>query len=282
MILLRLLRLWRVYAYLDLMFMTRNLGSVIIYYLSDAVIFGAAITATLLLAARFEGIGAWTQPQIVFMLGYALLTDAVVNVFATYNVYFVSRRIGRGQFDHTLVQPLPIWLALLGEGFAPFSGSGALLPALGLIVWAGNRSGLTPTPAWFALLLLNLAASVVIMASFSFSWSSLAFWAPRGAEEISSNTNRIMTQLKPFPLDSVSALLVGGLLTVIPTGFAVWFPVRALLGVGGDAVGPVPAVLVTPLVSLVFAALTIWIFRRGLHHYARTGSQRYLAWGFRR
>ncbi len=280
MIVFRLLRLWRVYAYLDLMFMTRNLSSVVVYYLSDAVIFGAAITATLLLAARFEGIGAWSQAQIVFMLGYALLTDAIVNVFATYNVYFVSRR--RGQFDHTLVQPLPIWLALFAEGFAPFSGSGALLPALGLMAWAARGAGVAATPAWLALLLLNLFASVVIMTAFSFAWSSLAFWAPRGAEEISSSTNRIMTQLKPFPLDSVPTLLLSGLLTAVPTGFGAWLPVRALLGIGADSVGPVPALLVTPLAALFFAALGTSIFRKGLRHYARTGSQRYVAWGFRR
>jgi len=96
---IRLLRLWRVYATLDLLFVTRNLRSLLIYYLSDAILIAASVSATLLLAERFEGIGVWSKRQVVFMLGYAMLTDADLSMFFTYNVAFVSRRIARGQFD---------------------------------------------------------------------------------------------------------------------------------------------------------------------------------------
>ena len=63
---------------------------------------------------------------MLFLLGYALLVRGVIDTFFNYNVAFISRRIGRGQLDHMLVQPQPLWMALLTEGFAPFSGSGML------------------------------------------------------------------------------------------------------------------------------------------------------------
>src|SRR2546425_6042505 len=104
--------------------MTRDSRQFLIYFLSDAVLNVAAVTATLLLAERFDGIGAWTKHQVLFMLGYGLIVSGVLNTLFTYNVLYISRRLGRGQLDHTLIQPQPLVISLLTEGFAPFSGSG--------------------------------------------------------------------------------------------------------------------------------------------------------------
>jgi ABC-2 type transport system permease protein len=274
----RALALWRVAAYLDLMFLTRSPQQVLGYLVTDALLALAAASGTLLLAARFSGIGAWSRPQVLFMLGYALLATGLLSVLFGYNVLFISRRLGRGQLDHTLLQPQPLWLALLTEGFMPFSGAAELVPGVVLLVWAMGGMGLTPTPGWLALLLLNLAGSAAVVAGFSYGWGAMAFWAPRAAEEVSSSAMRVMHELKSFPLDGAGALLTGGLLTALPAGFVAWYPCRALLGLD-----PMPgAVFVTPLAGTAVMALALGIFRRGIHHYARTGSQRYSDFGHRR
>jgi ABC-2 type transport system permease protein len=274
----RLAALWRLYAYMEIMWVTRDLRSVVFYYLSDLTLAVATISATLLLAERFDGIGQWTKPQILFMLGYATAVQGLLDSLFSYNILFISRRLGRGQLDHTLVQPQPLWMSLLTEGFSPLTGSVALLPAAALLAWA--LAGLPPllTPGWLALALLNLLASAAIVLAFSVVWGSLAFWAPRAAEEVSSATMRAVSRLKPFPLDSVGPALTGGLLTAVPAGFVAWYPCRALLGLD-----PAPfAALVTPLAALLFALLAAWLFRQGLRRYARVGSSRYSDFGFRR
>lgn len=129
-----------------------------------------------------------------------------------------------------------------------------------------------------ALLAVNLLASVAIYMAFAYMWGSLAFWAPRAAEEINSSTNALLMQLQQFPLDGAGSMLIGGLLTVLPVGFVGWYPARALLGLDPLA----PAAFVTPLAALAFLALAAWFFGRGLQQYGRTGSTRYLSWGFRR
>jgi ABC-2 type transport system permease protein len=276
----RVLALWRVAAYLDLMFIARSPRQLVGYVLTDAMLSLAAAAGTLLLAERFAGIGAWTQDQVLFMLGYAIVAAGILSLFFGFNVLFISRRLGRGQLDHTLLQPQPLWQSLLTEGFMPFSGGAELIPGLALMLWAAPRLGLPfpQSPAWGALLLLNLLASAVILLAFSYTWGSLAFWAPRTAEEISSSALRMMTQLKPFPLDGAGALLSGALLTVLPAGFVAWYPCRALLGLD-----PAPyAVLITPLAAVALAAVALGIFGKGIAHYARTGSQRYSSFGHRR
>jgi ABC-2 type transport system permease protein len=271
-------RLWRLYAKMDLLYVARGLGPAVTYYLADTFLGISAITATFLLAQRFSGIGLWSTPQIVFLLGYALLVRALVDIFFNWNVAFISRRIGRGQLDHLLLQPQPLWAALLTEGFSPLSGSGMLLPALAILGWSVQRLGLAVTPAWLVLVAVDLLASLTIVLAFNYAWGSLAFWAPRAAEEINSQTWDLVTQLDPFPLDGLGALLLAGLVSVVPVGLIAWFPARGLVGIDTQ-----PLVLLGPLVAaLILGTLTAALFAGGLREYARRGSSRYLDYGHRR
>ena len=55
------------------------------------------------------------------------------------------------------------------------------------------------------LLLANLCASIAIVMAFNYAWATLAFWAPRAAEEINDSTWNLLMQLQGFPLDGLSA-----------------------------------------------------------------------------
>jgi ABC-2 type transport system permease protein len=273
----RLFRLWGLYARMDILWVTRDLKLFMMWYFSDGIFMVAAVTGMLLLAERFAGIGIWNKYQVIFMLGYATTVSGLVEMFFGYNVSFISRRLGRGQLDHTLIQPQPIWMTLLTEGFAPFSGSASLLPGAAMMLWAERRLALQTGPGWVAAVLLSLLASAAILLAFQYLWGSLAFWAPRSAEEINSSTMRLMNQLKSFPLDGLGAGLSGGLLTVLPVGFIAWYPCRALLGVESTPSG----LWRMPLAAVLFWLLAAGAFRRGLRHYGRTGSQRYSGFGHR-
>ncbi len=275
----RLLRLWRLYAYLDLIWTLRDFRTALGYYLSEAVAGVGAVLATLLLAERFAGLGGWTRGQVIFMLGYGVLASGVLDLVFNYNVKHISRRLGRGQLDHTLVQPHPIWMTFLTEGFAPFSGSPMLLPGIALLVWSSGEVALPAGAGWWALFALNLMASATVVLAFSFLWGSLAFWAPLAAEEISSSAIDMTDQLKGFPLDGLAAGARVGLLTAVPVGFVAWLPSRALLGVeGGDPL----SLWLTPLAAVALGAIALLAFKAGLAEYRRTGSRRYSDFGHRR
>jgi len=274
----RVLKLWRLYAWMDLTWILQDPITAVTYFISDLFVNLTLVVGALLLAERFDGIGSWSRDQVVFMLGYAILVRGIVDGIFGFNIAFISRRIGRGQLDHVLIQPQSFWLALLVDGFTPFSGLTATLPGLVLMVLAGQRLSIEVSPGWLGLFGANVLGSLGVILAFSFLWGSLAFWSPRGAEEISSSAMRMIDQLKPFPLDGVAPLLLGGLLTVVPAGFVAWYPVRALLGIAA----PLPTGLVTPAAALGFLALTILVYRKGMRHYGYTGSQRYHSMGHRR
>ena len=237
----------------------------------------AGLTAVLLLAERFDGIGPWSKHQIVFMLAYAMLVYGILNTFFGFNVLAISRRLGRGQLDHTLIQPQPLWVTLLTEGFSPFDGGGTIVLGLGLMVWAVKRLQLPLTLPWTALLCVSVLSSCTVVCAYSFLFGSLAFWAPRAAEEISSTAVRVLEKLKPFPLDGIGPVLSVALLTVVPSGLVAWLPCRYLLGISTD----IRQAWITPVAALVFAVLAAAVFRLGMKHYGQTGSQRYTGFGHR-
>jgi ABC-2 type transport system permease protein len=276
-IVVRMMRLWGIAAWMDLLWVTKDLKQFVFYFGAEALLSVAAMSTTLLLAARFNGIGAWSTDQVVFMLAYSTAVMGAMETFFNFNVLEISRRIGRGQLDHVLVQPRPLWVAILTEGFCPFSGSGSLLIGLGLLAWSTSRIGIAVTTGWIALLLVSLAASCAVVLAFSYLWGSLAFWSPRGAEEVCSSSNVMLSALRPFPLDGLGPVLLGGMLTFAPIGFVGWLPARGLLGMG-----PSWQSAATPIAALLFGIVASFIFRKGLREYGRTGSQRYLSHGHRR
>ena len=277
-ILKRILRLWRIYAYIDAMMMTRDLKTFLTYIISDTVLNIAGVTGMILLAVKFDGIGAWSRWQILFMLSYAMTVSGVMNLFFNYNISYISRRIGRGQLDHVLAQPHPLWMSLLTGGFVPFSGGITLLPGIALLCFATTKAGGAVTAGWLALLTLNVLSSVLIILAFSFLWGSLAFWSPRAAEEICSPIHHLLDEMRVYPLDRMRPALTGSLMTILPVGFVAWYPCRALLDISPNGI----EYFGTFLAGLAFSVPAAWIFRKGLKHYERTGSQRYLNHGHRR
>jgi ABC-type uncharacterized transport system permease subunit len=288
----RIFRLWGVYGRMDFLIVTRDLRMFLTYSISDLIMNIAGVLGMWLLAERFAGIGPWTRADVCFLLGYGATTEGILATFFGYNILYISRRLGRGQMDHTLVQPQPIWISLLTEGFSPAFGVPTLLVGVSVMSWALFAPGGTATrltPLWIACLVLNLFASAAIVLAFQFVWGSLAFYAPRSAEEISSRTIGLMSQLKVFPLDGLGAFAAGGLLTVLPVGFVAWRPSQALLGLSGrgtvDGTAPpwlLPAAWQAPLAAVCFWLVAAAVFQKGLQHYERVGSSRYSAFGHRR
>jgi len=266
-----------VQAYLDFMWMTRDFKFFLINIVSDIILNLSGVMAVFLLAERFTGIGEWSRDQIVFMLGYAALVEGILDMGFNYNVLHISRRIGRGQMDHTLIQPQPVWMVLLTEGFTPFSGCWSLSTGVGLSLWAFTRLDLPLGFGWWLGFGVHLLSSCTVVLAFSYLWGSLAFWSPVGAEEISSRATRFVSQLKSFPLDGLGPLLTNSLLTLLPVGFVAWYPCRTLLSIGADS----GSLWITPLFAFTLSLLALGTFKKGLKHYEQTGSQRYLRWGHR-
>lgn len=95
---------------------------------------------------------------------------------------------------------------------------------------------------------------------------------------ISSTVIDLQGNLSQYPLSGMPLKLQISLLSVFPAGLLGWFPSLALLG-------KLPFGLpffFPALMAVLLFLLSQFVFRKGMKHYVKSGSNRYLSRGFRR
>ena len=273
----RLFQLWFLYAKMDLAWLLRDTTFAVLAVFTDAISNVSAVTGIFLLAWRFDGLGGMGRYEVLFMLAYGTLITGIYQCFFNFNVSHISRRIGRGQLEHMFIQPIPLPLQLATEGFIPFTGGGNLISGAIIMVLAVN--GLEIALPWWWILSLagNLLITLAILLAASFFASSLAFYAPVQAEEISSYVFGGLGHIGNFPLSGMPPPLQLSLISIIPAGLMAWFPTLALLGRP-----PFDLPAWYPLAFALFLWLiAAYFFRKGLKYYVEKGINRYVRWGHR-
>ncbi|GHU73329.1 ABC transporter permease [Clostridia bacterium] len=274
----RIIGLLGMSARMDLAWLLRDTKFALVGITGDFIFNISTLSSIYLIALRFGGIGGMSTDEVLFMLGFSTLTTGLFILFGASNNFYISRIIGRGQLDHLWMQPLPLWMQLFTSGFIPFTGGGNFLAGIGVIVYSTRRLGLAVTPQWLVMLAAYALCSVAIVVARSYLVSTAAFYAPVAAEEIATTAINGTWMLSTFPLSGVPRWLQWSLITILPEGLMAWFPSLALLGkppMGLTAVYPFAYALIITLASY-------FVFQKGMRHYVRTGSNRYVPFGFRR
>ena len=275
----RFLRLYALYGKMDLAWFLRDTKFAILGIFADIIANFSAIGSIFLLAWKFDGVGGMSKYEVLFMLGYTtLVTGIFTTLCANGNTGHISRRIGRGQMDHMMIQPLPLPVQLLVDGFIPFTGSSNLWSGLLVIAVSVHMIGITLPWWWIFSLIANLFITITIILSQSYIYSTAAFYAPAAAEEIASTVIDLQGNLSQYPLSGMPLKLQISLIAVFPAGLLGWFPTLVLLG---RAPLNLPSVF-PALMAVVLFITAQFVFRKGLKHYVKSGSNRYLSRGFRR
>lgn len=271
-------RLLGLYARMDLNWLIQDWSMVVVIILSETLQNLSGMAGVLLLAIRFGGVGGLSADEVLLMLGFFELADGLGwMLFGNFNVMHISRRIGRGQVDHMLIQPRPLWMQLLTEGFMPCSGSYGLVVGAVLTAIAVSRLQLSLTSAWFGLLGYELLIHLLLQVSQSFLYGSAAFWFPVSCEEMSSTIIDLNHQLGKFPLFGLPGWMLGLLHTVLPIGLLAYLPALALLGQLGYGV----KIALPFVVAAVFVTAAVICFQKGLRHYEQYSCNRYREMGHR-
>ena len=273
-----LLRLYRFYARMDAQWFLQDTALCLLCILSETISNLAAVTGVFLLSVQFGGVGVLSADEVLFMLGfYTLATGLFSLFFGGFNTGEISRRIGRGQLDHCLIQPLPIWMQLITESFIPVSGCQGALCGVILLAIASVRLQVVVTPLWLLCLLLFLFASLAVQVGMRYVVSYSAFTHPVGSEEISSVMGSFLNSVGYYPLGALPMWAQGLLVTVLPAGCLAWLPAMILLGKAPFS----GAAALYPLLAVLICGAGILSFQKGMKVYAKYGSQRYKNMGHR-
>ena len=274
----QLLRMYRLYARMDWDFLMRDKRIGLTCVLCDWLSTAASISGILLLAVRFGGIGGLNSDEILWMLSFFTLSGGFTwMACGNFNALHISRRIGRSQVDHMLIQPCPLWMQLLTEGFMPFSGNSGFLAGIILTAASTARLGIAVTPGWLAILALYCVARMGVGVGIAYIAGSAAFYHPVACEELSSVALDMLETTGKYPLVSLPFWLQAILTTALPVGLMSYLPSMVLL-----QKIHAPAAYVWPFaVAAALLSLAGLIFRKGLKHYASHGCPRYKEMGHR-
>lgn len=276
---LKFIRLYVLYAKMDLAWLLRDTKFCLMAICADFISNIAAVTGIFLLAWRFDGVGGMDKFEVLFMLGYVtVITGIYQTFFSSCNTGHISRRIGRGQLEHMLIQPLPIPVQLLTEGFIPVSGSSNIITGCAIISVALKNLGIVPEWWWVLSFIVNVVVTISIIISLTYMFSTAAFYAPAQAEEISTYVVDTTGNLSTYPLSGMSLAVQIPLITIFPAGLLGWFPSLALLGKP-----PLGLPVFYPMiVAILLFILAAKLFKKGLNYYVKSGTNRYSAGGHRR
>ena len=264
-----------IYAKMDLASLMRDTKFMAIAIVSDICADVSAVSGIFLLAWRFGGIGGLGKFEVLFMLAFGGIVNGLIQMLDRGNASFPSRIIGRGQWEHMFIMPLPYGIQLLA-GLFPFTCSGNFCANVILMTVAVNNLGYALPWWWLPVLAGNVIISIVLVVALSYLVSSLAFYAPVQCEEISSAVRYSVEYTATFPLSGIPPYIKYPLLTIFPAGLVAWLPTLIILGKAPAAANVYP---------LLFAALTAfaaaYFFRKGFRYYVRRGINRYAGGGHR-
>ncbi len=271
----RYFQLLGIYAKMDLASLMRDSKFMAIVIIADIVSNISSISGIFLLAWKFGGIGGMDRFEVLFMLAYGNIVMGFLNMMGGCNALFPSRIIGRGQWEHMFIMPVP-YTVQLTVGIFPFTGSASFLSGIGML-WVAVCKMETIMPWWWpGMLILQMIISMVIVVAISYMFSSLAFYAPVQCEEISSAVVYSMNRTMTFPLSGMPLYIRYPLLTVFPAGLMAWFPTMILLRKTAAFVSIYPAIF-----ALFISLSATYFFRKGFRYYVKKGINRYVSGGHR-
>ena len=273
-----LLALYKLYAAMDLRWFLHDRVTCAVIIVSELISNVASISGVMLLALRFEGVGALSADEVLFMLGFYELAGGFLNMMlGNLNCLNISRRVGRGQIDHMLIQPRPLIMQLLTEGFMPVTGSSAFIVGVIITSIAVTRLGIRIDLAWAGAFALYVACHFALKAAQSYLYGAAAFYRPVACEELSSMVLDLNGLIGKYPLAGLPGWALGLFCTVFPAGLLAYVPALILLGKLDKG-----AYMALPVaVAAAFCAAAAYAFRKGLRHYAQNSCNRYRALGHR-
>ena len=228
-----------------------------------ASVFGAAIVY--LIFGRAPRLAGWSFHEILFLYGFSLLPLSLFNMVSINLYYFSDKYLIQGHFDRVLLRPVNSLFRILFEQFRLEAlGDGIL--GMGLMMASAQYLDQSFSAAEILFLVFAAICGAAIYVSVFLALTCVSFWMEDRIGVIPPVYN--LLTFGRYPMDIYSGFIRIVLSWVVPFGFATFYPTASVLR--GDAYAVYAWLL--PLVTLVSAGLSCWVWSRGVRNYSSTGS----------
>ena len=219
----------------------------------------------LVLFTKIPKLAGWSFEEVLFLYGFSLLPYGLFNVVSMNLYEFGNTFIIEGKFDRVLLRPVSSLFQVVFEAFRVESLH-EVLTGLVVVVIAARRLGLNWSAMDIFLLLFFGVCGAVIYISVFLMLTSASFWFEDRIGIMPPVWN--MIAFGRYPLSIYHPYIRFMLSWIIPFGFASFYPTVRLLD-RDEFRNFAPFI---PVVAVVFLALAIFVWNRGVRQYASTGS----------
>jgi ABC-2 type transport system permease protein len=218
---------------------------------------------------RFGSLREWRLPEVALLYGMINVAFALSEAAARgFDIF--APLIKSGEFDRFLLRPRSTVLQVAGMEFQMMR-VGRLLQGLCVLLWAAGALDVAWTVPKVALLVAAVLGGACTFSGLFVLQATLAFWTVESLEIMNAFTYG-GTETGQFPMTIYQPWFRAFFTWVIPIACANYFPARAILG-GSDPLGSPPLLQwLSPLVGLLFLAVSLQVWRVGVRHYCSTGS----------
>lgn len=211
-----------------------------------------------------ESVAGWSKYQMLLLVGSSMLVQRFIMGFFWTNLFEMARNIRSGHFDFFLAQPGNP-LVMVSTRKIDLDGLANAVVALGVVIFAVNKLGLSPSFADLVLYALMIGCGVLINYAILLVTVSLTFWL--GAAQGIEGSYFTLMEFSRLPREAFKGAARVLFVWILPAVVVSNVPASALIR-GFD---PVNALWLAA-VTVVWLALAIWVFHRGLRRYASASS----------
>ena len=208
-------------------------------------------------------IEGWSYNDLLFMYGLSSLVLVPVETFFA-NAWNLHTHIIQGTFVKFCIKPVNTMFFYFSE-VVEIKSLMQLFIAIPIIVIAGSRMDIAWTPALAGVYFIYFICASLIIISIYVMAASLGFWL-MNSMSIINFVGQVMNFAK-YPISIYGTGLKFVFSYILPIGFVSYYPTLVLLGKA-----PYMNLFEAILISLIFFALSSFIWKKGVEHYSGTGS----------
>jgi ABC-2 type transport system permease protein len=236
------------------------------------IVCGTDFVAIWAMFERFGSLAGWHLAEVALFYGMVNVAFALADASSRgFDVF--PGMVRRGDFDRLLLRPRSTAFQLAAQSLE-LRRIGRLSQALAVLIYALFAAGVAWSAAKAALLLAAIAGGACLFYGLIVLQATAAFWTIESLEVMNVVTYG-GTETGSYPLSIFNEWFRRFFIFVVPLACVIYYPALAILQRGQEpgGTGPVPVYgWFSPLVGVVFLAVSLRVWRVGVRHYRSTGS----------
>jgi ABC-2 type transport system permease protein len=236
----------------------------IVKFITDLISQSFNLIFIVVVFGHTKQLGGWSQAEVIFIYGYFLLPWAIFGTF--FNLWsFNDRYIIKGELDRVLTRPVHSLLQIIMESMTPESLIGVFT---GLAVMGYGASQLDLHWAWYdpLLLIVFTLGGVLVYGGIFIALTSISLYTDSKTDIQPIVFN--VSNYGRYPVNIYNRIVQFVLTWILPFAFVGFYPASYLLDRGDWRF----YAYLTPLVGLVYFAIAVMLWNRGIRHYRGAGN----------